>query len=87
MTSTGSPVDPDWQLVGVATEADRVEVRGVNLWDHEWVATGDEVMVAHPQHPTQRHTMMVYELSGADGPVAFAAGELSNGVWGFFVRE
>lgn len=85
MTSIGPPVDPGWRLACVATEADRVEVRGVNLWDRQWMSAGGEVLVAHPQHPTQRHTMTVYELSGADGPVVFAAGELSNGVWGFFV--
>lgn len=29
--------------------------------------------------------MFTYEVPGPDGPVAFAAGEFSNGVWGFYV--
>ena len=31
--------------------------------------------------------MTVYEMNGADGPIRFAAGEFSNGVWGFFVPD
>jgi hypothetical protein len=29
--------------------------------------------------------MWVYEVKGSVPPVRFAAGEFSNGVWGFFV--
>lgn len=42
------------------------------------------VVVAHPAHPAQQHSMSVYQLSGADPAVFFAAGELSNAVWGFY---
>jgi hypothetical protein len=31
--------------------------------------------------------MFVYELDSETGPIKFAAGEFSNGVWGFYVRE
>jgi hypothetical protein len=29
--------------------------------------------------------MFVYEMTGSAPPIRFAAGEFSNGVWGFFV--
>jgi hypothetical protein len=29
--------------------------------------------------------MVTCEVAGADPPIVLAAGELSNGVWGFFV--
>lgn len=29
--------------------------------------------------------MFTYEVAGSDPAIVFAAGEFSNGVWGFFV--
>jgi len=45
------------------------------------------ITVAHPSYPAQRHTMFTYEAVAPSGTVAFAAGEFSNGVWGFFVPD
>jgi hypothetical protein len=41
--------------------------------------------LSHPQYPAQRHVMSVYEVADSDPAVRFAAGEFSNGVWGFYV--
>lgn len=57
----------------------------MDLWAAEWTATGSSVTVAHPQYPSQRHVMSVYETTGSVPRIRFAAGEFSNGVWGFFV--
>lgn len=80
------PVDQGWDVVSIGFELEPVEVGGINLWDVEWTGTGQKVTVAHPSYPMQRHQMPVYEAAGTDPLVTFAAGELSNGVWGFFVR-
>ncbi len=34
----------------------------------QWAATGSRITVTHPQHPSQRHAMFIYEegLSPAD---------------------
>ena len=53
----------------------------------EWTATGSRITVAHPQYPAQRHTMFVYEVTGSVPPIRFAAGEFSNGAWGFYVPD
>ena len=40
---------------------------------------------AHPQYPSRCYTMSIYEVTGSAPSIRFAAGEFSNGVWGFFV--
>lgn len=37
-----------------------------------------------PHHLPRRHTLSVYRLSGLGPAAYFAAGEFSNGVWGFY---
>jgi len=58
---------------------------GVNPWEVKWTPTHGRITVAHPQYPSQRHTAFTYEVAGVTPPIVFAAGEFSNGVWGFFV--
>lgn len=47
--------------------------------------TGRSIRVAHPQYPKQRHRLDVYSADGTQPPTVSAAGEVSSGVWGFFV--
>ncbi len=83
----GDVVDEDWRFVSIGIANHETDVGGVNPWEVEWRRTGRYVSVAHPQYPSERHLMMVYKTEGADPPVLFAAGEFSNGVWGFFVPK
>jgi hypothetical protein len=78
-------LDQSWRFVSIGVEGQRTEVGGVNPWETEWVATGGRITVAHPQYPWQQHVMSVYEVKGSVPRIRFAAGEFSNGVWGFFV--
>lgn len=78
-------VDPGWQLVRICFEGQQTDVAGAQLRQVEWASTGERITVAHPQYPAQRHVMSVYEVAGSDPAVRFAAGEFSNGVWGFYV--
>jgi hypothetical protein len=79
------PVDEGWRLLSIGFERDAVEVDGVGLWDATWRATGQKITVAHPSHKSQRHHMAIYEAADTDPLIVFAAGEFSNGVWGFFL--
>lgn len=45
---------------------------------------GDRIEVPHPSYPSQRHMLGVWSIDTEHGPVRFAAGELSNGVWCFY---
>jgi hypothetical protein len=79
------PVDEGWAFVSIGFEGDEVDIAGVNPWKVSWTDTHGRVTVAHPSYPWQRHTMFTYVVAASDPPIAFAAGEFSNGVWGFFV--
>lgn len=74
-----------WRFVSIGLEGQATNVGGINLWDVEWTPTHGRIIVAHPAYPSQRHTMLTYEVAEAIPPVVFAAGEFSDGVWGFFV--
>lgn len=79
-----SPTPGCWSFLHIGFEGDSVELDGVRLWDAEWGRTLGKIVVAHPQYPDQRHTMSIYRVAVEDHAVDFAAGEFSNGVWGFF---
>lgn len=76
-----------WRPVGVVVEGEPLILDGVDVWTAHWTSTGRRVEVAHPSYPSQRHMADVYVLDDRRPGVTFAAGELSNGVWGFFVRD
>jgi hypothetical protein len=79
------PVDDLWRLVGIGLEGQPIDIGGVNPWNVEWTPTHGSITVSHPQYPQERHAFSTYEVAGATPPIVFAAGEFSNGAWGFFV--
>lgn len=78
-----------WMPVGVVFEGQEIDVCGLNPWGsatRDWRPLRKWIVVSHPAYPTQRHRADAYEITAPDGRVVtFAATELSNGVWGFFV--
>jgi hypothetical protein len=77
-----------WRDVHVGFEDDGLEIGGVEVWKHKWRATGEpHLNLPHPSYPNQTHPYRIYEIGDAGHSVRFAAGELSNGVWGFYVPE
>jgi hypothetical protein len=84
----GAALMARWKPFTVALETQPVVLNGVDLWSKQWIRESGEPELAlpHPAYPTQRHTMRVYTLHGSPS-IRFAAGELSNGVWGFYVTE
>jgi hypothetical protein len=81
-----TPVTPGWRFASIGFENDPTDVGGgINPWLVTWLSLYRRVVVAHPQYPHQRHDLETYQVAGTDPPVVFAAGEFSNGVWGFHV--
>jgi hypothetical protein len=78
------PVDKHWRFVNICFEGETTDVGGVNVWDAKWTPTDRRITVAHPSYPSQRHIMFTYEVAGSSPSITFAAGEFSNGVWGFY---
>ena len=78
-------VTPGWRFVHLGLEGQPVLIAGVNVWSLDWGHVEGTIMVAHPNYSTQRHSMSTYRVRvSTDKEVVFAAGEFSNGVWGFF---
>lgn len=76
----------EWQPVHIGFERDGVTIGGVEIWKHAWRRIEKEaVPLPHPSYPDQRHWFDIYEAGPLDRPIRFAASELSNGVWGFYV--
>jgi hypothetical protein len=61
-------------------EGDEFDIGGVNPWQHEWLSQSERIVVAHPSYPAQRHEVDVWVIR-----VRFAAGEISNLAWAFFL--
>lgn len=76
-----------WKFVTVGTENDRTCIGDVAVWAHEWHRVpGAKATVVDP-HYGQSFRFDVYRIRVADQVLEFAAGEFSNGVWGFYVDE
>lgn len=75
-----------WRDVHVGFGGDGLTIGGVKIWGERWRPTGHKVIqLPHPAYPDQRHYFDIYEVGDTKKPVLFAAGELSPGVWGFYV--
>lgn len=75
-----------WQAIHVGLEKDGFLIQGLDVWNEDWRKVDTpSLKLPHPEHTQQRHTYQVYEIGPAERPVRFAAGELSNGVWGFYI--
>ncbi len=75
-----------WRAVHVGFANDGLTIDGGDIWKRKWRRTHDPVLqLPHPAYPDQQHYFDIYEMDGPTGPIRFAAGELSNGVWGFYV--
>ncbi|MBS0470454.1 MAG: hypothetical protein JSR60_05240 [Proteobacteria bacterium] len=75
-----------WREEAIGFQIDEIRVGGLSVWDEEWRKVDVEpVVLPHPAYPKQMHTYTVWEIGPRGRPVRFAAAELSNGVWGFYV--
>ncbi|CAN5385053.1 hypothetical protein BH10PLA2_BH10PLA2_01930 [soil metagenome] len=82
----GSVEMSEWRDVHVGFEGDGVKISGIAVWQQNWRRTGEEaIQLPHPSYQHQRHRFDIYEVGPTDSLIRFAAGELSNGVWGFYI--
>ena len=75
----------DWSAVHVGFQNDGLLIGNLDVWRQKWRPSGSTIQLAHPAYPNQSHQYEIYEIGDVDDPIRFAAGELSNGVWGFYV--
>ena len=80
-------ITPGWRETHIGAAADGVQIEGVDVWKTSWRSLGYGVRLPHPQWPRQIHDYPVYEATDGVRTIRFAAAELSNGCWGFYVPE
>jgi hypothetical protein len=78
--------DSEWEFVGEAPYRQWFGIGGLDVWRHQWKSTRVRALVKDP-HSQQDLTFDVSEIRHGDRAVRFAAGEFSNGMWGFYVRK
>ena len=74
-----------WQFVASGTEGQRIRIGGVNVWEHEWQSSGEKVDVTDPLY-RQHFSLDIWSIQAGRKTIRFAAGEFSNGVWGFYTE-
>ena len=77
-----------WSPVHVGFEGAALSIGGINPWlhVHGWKRVQQDcIVVPHPAYRQERHRAWVYEVTSNGKTTRFAASELSNGVWGFYV--
>jgi hypothetical protein len=75
-----------WNYIGTSTELQPFEIQGLDVWKHDWKTICDRAEVKDPLYG-QDFSFAVFEISDGKNKVIFAAGEFSNGVWGFYQRD
>ncbi len=77
---------PGWVAAHIGVAGDRFSLKGINLWKFDWQRISEEpIVVPHPSYPHERHLAWIYEIESSGKKIQFAAGELSNGVYGFYL--
>lgn len=59
---------------------------GVNIFDYKWCSINKNAIVHDPSYG-QKHCFQIFRVAIDGEEHEFAAGEFSNGVWGFFVLK
>lgn len=76
----------DWNYLAIVADGERIEIEGANVWDFAWEPTGeDAIVVPHPSYPSQQHDLYPSSITVGGKTLIFAAGEVSNCVWCFYV--
>jgi len=74
-----------WKFIKTGSEGN-CTLFGENIFDLKWTSTGQKIEVADPNYDDQKHILVIYSVEIGAEKKEFAAGEFSNGVYGFYVR-
>ncbi|MCA0186589.1 MAG: hypothetical protein LCH90_11425 [Proteobacteria bacterium] len=79
-----------WEPLHIGLEGTALSIDGINPWMHvaSWQRVqGAQIVVRHPSYRQERQRAWIYEVHSNGKTIRFAATELSNGVWGFYVQR
>lgn len=76
---------PNWKHIATISEGTLLEIDGANVWNTKWTQPSQmRALVFDPSYGSP-HIFNAYQLVGSTGLQLFAAGEFSNGVFGFYM--
>ncbi|MBV9829249.1 MAG: hypothetical protein JO001_26830 [Alphaproteobacteria bacterium] len=84
LEAAAPPEPAAWCVRHIGFERDGFILDGIDIWAVPWGRASGSVLLPHPAYPAQQHAYSIYEAGGQANGSIFAAGELSNGVWGFY---
>ncbi|MBO9711328.1 hypothetical protein [Sphingomonas sp.] len=78
-----------WREHHIGPRNDRYRIEGVDVWREKWRwINGQTVYLPNPFRPGENARCMICEIGGKyTGMARFAASELENGLWVFYVPE
>jgi len=75
-----------WRQAHIGFSNDGLKIGGFDVWSLPWRSVDlPSLQLAHPAYPEAMHRFSIQEIQDGQNVVRFAASELSNGVWGFYV--
>ncbi|BCJ91424.1 hypothetical protein IZ6_21590 [Terrihabitans soli] len=74
-----------WRYAHIGTEGQAFDLNGLNPWAYEWRSLEENVTLPHPDYPSQFHAYRVWEINAANKVLRFAATDVSNCVWAFYL--
>lgn len=78
--------DAGWRQAHIGFADDTFMLQDAEVWKNPWRALRLRPLhLPHPAYPEQIHAYAIHETGPLESPVRFAASELSNGVWGFYI--
>ena len=80
-------VSTAWRFVGVNYDEKMFLIDGINVFAHGWKSVDGEIAQVSDPLYGQARRFSVYEITEKNRTIKFAAGEFSNGVWGFYAPQ
>ena len=72
-----------WTFVASCLDGEPLRLRGIDVWQGRWQKQSTTAVVQDPIYGREL-CFDVWTLTAGNKTVRFAAGEFSNGVWGFY---
>lgn len=80
-------MEQSWQFAGSSKEGEAFAIKGVDVWGQGWqVSAGEEAHIKDPVYG-RSYIFRVFSIEDRNEKIEFAAGEFSNGLWGFYTRQ
>ena len=76
-----------WKFHGSCPDGAEFEIEGLNVWAKSWRRAEEAKAEVRDPLYNQKFSFPVYDIEKEGRVIRFAAGEFSNGIWGFYVQK